>query len=219
MTEMTNSSSNHSDQGQPIGVLAHDIGNLLLVVTWSSRQLLGQIADDHPDRSVLQSIYDAGAQASQLARQLQEQTKGNSSDTVELVATDYSSGNQSQVAQTGTGTILLVDDDRQVLDLIQRRLERCGYTVLSAQRGQDAIALAIDHDDCIHLLITDLSLPDLPGREVVESIRQHYPGLPALILSGYAPDQGQPPPQDEFLQKPFKSAELLAKVAEIIGRT
>lgn len=220
MAEITNPQTQSGPSGQSAGDLAHDISNLLLVVTWSSRQLLVQLAEDHPHRSLLQAIYDSGTQAAQLSRHLQDLVEVSTSDTVELDNSQQQGG--SQLHQfAGTETILLVEDDPQILDLLKWRLERCGYNVLAAQRGADAIAIALDHSDCIHLLVTDLLMPDLSGREVAETLRQHYPGLPALFLSGQPLEQatGGNDAEDSFLQKPFKARELMVVVRDIIDRS
>lgn len=211
---MNSQTSRSEASGRCAGDLAHDISNLLLVVTWSSRQLLEQLPEDDGRRQLVDAIYNASSQAADLSRQVQELTNGraiSSADTSDELA----------VLNPGTGdeTILLVEDDPQILELLKRRLERAGYRVLAASLGSAAIAMAMDHAEAIHLLVTDLQMPDLSGREVATLLREQFPDLPALFLSGqvFEASPGDSPQQSiSYLQKPFKSRDLLAKVREMI---
>jgi signal transduction histidine kinase len=111
----------------------------------------------------------------------------------------------------GTGTVLVVDDESLVLTMAETILSDFGYKVLTATGGQKALSVLSQPGSKVDLVITDLVMPGMGGRELMERIRQLYPGLPVMPTSGYVL------PEDKkhsagYLQKPFTSTELLAKV-------
>jgi CheY-like chemotaxis protein len=85
-------------------------------------------------------------------------------------------------------TILLVEDEDAIRRLTARFLQQLGYRVLSARRGLEAVAVAAGHRGVIHLVLTDIRMPELTGPELVERLRMERPGLPALFMSGYVND-------------------------------
>lgn len=115
-------------------------------------------------------------------------------------------------------TILLVDDEVPVRRVTERVLARWGYHVLSAGSGEEALALARAHRGGIDLLISDLSMPDMNGRELATALRAIRPGIAVLFLSGQRPVHapGSPASDEPFLQKPFTVEELTAKVREVL---
>ncbi|MFZ0772244.1 MAG: PAS domain S-box protein [Candidatus Sulfotelmatobacter sp.] len=124
-------------------------------------------------------------------------------------------------AAGGSETILLVEDEESVRQLVRDTLASRGYRVLEAANGQDALALAAAHPDTIHLVITDVVMPGLSGHELVQQLLPARPGTTVLYLSGYAEDAistslAQPGPK-AFLQKPFTLQSLSRKVREILG--
>ena len=121
----------------------------------------------------------------------------------------------------GTETILLIDDDDAVRALTKRVLSRCGYTVLEASRGTDGLRLAAAHRRPIHLLITDVVMPGIPGRVVAEEIVKSHPETKVLYVSGYTDDDvmrtGVLHHAVHFVQKPFAPTEFAHKVREILS--
>jgi two-component system, cell cycle sensor histidine kinase and response regulator CckA len=125
-----------------------------------------------------------------------------------------------RAAPRGTETILLTEDEEGVRTLTRQILERCGYTVLEACQGQDALAICKTHSERIHLLITDVVMPNMSGPQLAERILLDRPGMKVLYLSGYTDDavvrhgvlKGQAP----FLQKPFSADTLSQKVRETL---
>ena len=115
----------------------------------------------------------------------------------------------------GNQTILIVDDEDLVLTMGQTILSHFGYQVLAANSGKKALEILSDKKRKIDLVITDLVMPTMSGRELVEQARKISPGIRILCTSGY-----MPPPEhaDEptYLQKPFTSQELLLKVKEVL---
>jgi two-component system, cell cycle sensor histidine kinase and response regulator CckA len=121
----------------------------------------------------------------------------------------------------GTETVLLVEDEDSVRQLVRETLESRGYRVLEAANGADALTLAAALPDPIHLVITDVVMPGLNGHELVQQLQPARPGLKVLYLSGYAQDAFPSPAaadsQKTFLQKPFTLQSLSRKVREILG--
>jgi len=121
----------------------------------------------------------------------------------------------------GSETILLVEDEESVRQLVRDTLAARGYRVLEAANGPDALALAAGHSDAIHLIITDVVMPGLSGHELVLQLLPARPGTKVLYLSGYAEDAISTPLAQSgpktFLQKPFTLQNLSRKVREILG--
>jgi signal transduction histidine kinase len=116
----------------------------------------------------------------------------------------------------GTGTVLVVDDEALLLTMSEMILTDYGYRVLTAEGGQKALAVLSSDNTKVDLVVTDMVMPGMGGRELVERIRQIAPGTRILCTSGYA----QPADKQTgamYLQKPFTSAELLAKVKRALG--
>ena len=111
----------------------------------------------------------------------------------------------------GSGTILVVDDEVLLLTLAVTILSEYGYTVLTANSSQKALALLAQSDAPVNLVITDLVMPGMSGRELIEHIRLLDDCLPIICTSGYVMPKEQKAGAS-YLQKPFTSTELLMKV-------
>jgi CheY-like chemotaxis protein len=96
----------------------------------------------------------------------------------------------------GGDTILLVEDDAQVRQIVTRMLESFGYRVLATASGEEGLALVSDSAARIDLLLTDLVMPGFGGREVAERLRKHRPDVRVLYMSGYTADVGRAPRRD-----------------------
>jgi CheY-like chemotaxis protein len=120
-----------------------------------------------------------------------------------------------------SGTILLVEDDPQVREVARRALERAGYTVLTAGDAETAIAATDRHPGEIQLLITDVVLPRVNGRELAARLAIHRPAIKVLYVSGTTDGviarHKMLEPGIEFLEKPFALDSLLRKVRRILG--
>lgn len=121
-------------------------------------------------------------------------------------------------AYTGAETILVAEDEPFVRDLIGRALEPCGYTILSATNAAEAIAMAEGHGGPIHLLLSDVIMPDLNGPDLAARIRRHRPNIKVLYISGFvdhaAVELASLNRETAFLQKPFTSDALAMKVRQ-----
>ncbi len=120
----------------------------------------------------------------------------------------------------GTETVLLVEDDEAVRALARKMLAAHGYTILAAPSGADALELAASHAGPIHLLVTDVVLPGISGRELAARFESVRPGLKVLYTSGYTDEavvhHGVLDAGIAFLQKPFSSGSLARKVRETL---
>ncbi len=121
----------------------------------------------------------------------------------------------------GAETVLLVEDEPPILKIGKAILERYGYTVLDAGTPAEAQAQAQQHQGPIHLLITDVVMPQMNGRDLLERIAASRPGIKTLYMSGYTSDviahHGVLGEGIHFLQKPFSVKTLAAKVREVLG--
>ena len=123
----------------------------------------------------------------------------------------------TRTGATGDGvtmseTVLVVDDQEIVRDVIRLALEAAGYTVIAASSPSHAIELARD-DANIDLLVTDVVMPEMDAFELADRITSKLPGLRILFTSGYT-DAGAEGP---FIQKPFTPAQLVAKVETVLA--
>ena len=120
----------------------------------------------------------------------------------------------------GRETVLLVEDDEYILDLSRIILENLGYTVLVAHTPARAIQVARDHQGDIDLLVSDVVMPDMHGRELAEKLGAIRPNIKCLFMSGYTADViGRHGVLDEginFIHKPFQIGELAAKVRQLL---
>jgi nitrogen-specific signal transduction histidine kinase/CheY-like chemotaxis protein len=116
---------------------------------------------------------------------------------------------------SGTQTILFVDDEDPLLTMAQMILSSYGYTVLTASSGQKALEIFIQSRKKIDLVITDLVMPNMSGRELSEQIRGLSPHTRIVWSSGYV-RSSSPEEQERYLQKPFTSQDLLRKVKQVL---
>lgn len=123
-------------------------------------------------------------------------------------------------SREGTETLLLVEDDRSVRQLADRILGDRGYTVIPCSDGKDALRAFASAPEQIDIVVTDLIMPGMSGRELVQALRQIRPGVAALYVSGYTQDEiirrGLHDPSVSFLQKPFTADELTNKVRAVL---
>jgi PAS domain S-box-containing protein len=125
-------------------------------------------------------------------------------------------------AKRGHETILLVEDESAILRMTQMMLEKLGYQVIPAGTPGEAIHLAQEYVGEIHLLITDVIMPEMNGRDLARTILSLYPNLKRLFMSGYTADviahQGVLDGSVKFIQKPFTRETLGAKVRESLDK-
>lgn len=122
---------------------------------------------------------------------------------------------------TGQDTILLVEDEEAVRSFAARALKMRGYTVLEAASGEAALEVVRQYSDVIHLLITDVVMPNMDGPTLVRAVARLQPGIQVIYMSGYAEDVfrrgGERPEEMNFLPKPFGLKQFVAKVKEVLS--
>jgi PAS domain S-box-containing protein len=126
----------------------------------------------------------------------------------------------SSLSPKGHETILLVEDEELVRVLARDVLRGHGYTVLEARDGADAMGVAVSHRGPIHLMVTDVVMPNMGGQEVAASLAHLLREMKVLFISGYSDEaivrHGILSPGSQFLQKPFRLDALLRKVREVL---
>jgi CheY-like chemotaxis protein len=130
-------------------------------------------------------------------------------------------GRRSSDATHGWETVLLVEDEDAVRALAREVLRRHGYVVLECRHGVDALRMAERHPDDIHLMITDLVMPHMGGRDLVERLAAVRPKMKVLFMSGYTDHalmHRDLTPGTAFLQKPFTPEAFARKVRSVLDR-
>ncbi|MCU0595307.1 MAG: transporter substrate-binding domain-containing protein [Desulfobacterota bacterium] len=126
----------------------------------------------------------------------------------------------ASVVRGGTETILIVEDEPMVRNLAVKVLDRYGYHVLSAENGREALESSRGHGGPIHLMLTDVVMPGMSGRELVEMLREVRPEMKVLYMSGYTDDaivcHGILEKGIAFIQKPFTPEDMARKVREVL---
>jgi two-component system, cell cycle sensor histidine kinase and response regulator CckA len=122
-----------------------------------------------------------------------------------------------------TRRVLLVEDDRAVRTIAARILRRGGYDVVEATTGREAIDAFNKVEGRVDLILTDLVLPELGGRALINALAERGPIPPVVFMSGYSVDamgsQEMLEPGEQFLEKPFTAEALLARVREGVARS
>lgn len=135
-------------------------------------------------------------------------------------AAGQETGIQSTAVEKGHETILLVEDEPAILSVTAEMMKRIGYRVLPARTPGEAVQIAREAAGQIHLLMTDVVMPEMNGRELAKNLLTLYPDLRRLFISGYTADiiapHGVLEPGVHFLQKPFTLSDLAKKIRETL---
>jgi len=211
------------DANKTASFVAHELNNLLTVIQINTEFLLDSVGEDPSGLEELDEIQRASRRASILARQLLASSRLEPFDAslaeAALKKKSTIARAKAMAAVQGTPrvaeTILLVEDEAAVRTLAKRVLSHKGYRVLEASDGAIALRLAAGHVGEIDLVLTDVAMPNLGGRGLVEELKELSPGMRVLFMSGYPkeevfPDKGAN--RVPYLQKPFTSEALLAEV-------
>jgi CheY-like chemotaxis protein len=205
--------------------VAHELNNLLTVIQINTEFLLESAGENPASAQELAEIQRAARRASILARQQLASSRLEPFDAKLAEAAPKkksSTGAENLVAAglerapRGAETILLVEDEAAVRTLAKKILSQKGYRVLEASDGAIALRLAAAHVGEVDLVLTDVAMPNLGGRGMVEELRELSPGIRVLFMSGYPkeeifPDKGSAN-RIPYLQKPFTGETLFTEV-------
>ena len=172
----------------------------------------------------LASVYGIVAQAGGRIHIYSEVGVGTTFSITLPITTEAPSppAEHSRYQRVPTGeTVLVVEDSAPLREVTRRIFVRAGYHVVTAANGPDALAIAASHPGEIHLLVTDIVMPHMLGREIAEKMLQIKPGIAVLYMSGFArtvlTSQGRLEPDMALLEKPFTQADLLAKAGAVLN--
>ncbi len=123
---------------------------------------------------------------------------------------------------SGSETVLIVEDDNSIRKFAQKSLQPHGYRVLAAENGEDALKISKEHGGTIDLMITDVVMPKMSGKETAERLQALHPQMKIIFMSGYTDDaivhRGVLEPGLNFLEKPFSPKDLARKVRELLDK-
>lgn len=216
------------DANKTASFVAHELNNLLTVIQINTEFLFESSGEDPASAEELVEIQRASKRASILARRLLassrfERFDGSSIEAAskKAAAAAAKSAPSDERTPRVTETILLVEDEAAVRTLAKKLLSQKGYRVLEASDGAIALRLAAGHVGEIDLVLTDVAMPNLGGRGMVEELRELSPGMRVLFMSGYPKDEIFPEKDRgkgiPYLQKPFTSQTLLSEVRAALG--
>jgi len=139
---------------------------------------------------------------------------------VDEVAGVREGGSSTDDLPVGTETVLLVEDEPLVRQFVSRTLRSSGYLVIEASNGNEALVIGDDYEGPIHLLVTDMVMPKMSGRELATRFTEWRPSMKTLFISGYTDNEISSQDVEDsgvaFLQKPFTPRQLAAKVREVL---
>jgi len=206
--------------------VAHELNNLLTVIQINTEFLLESVGENPASAQELDEIQRASKRASILARQLLASSRLEPFDAnlAEATLRRKSPATTPAIPEKAprvAETILLVEDEAAVRALAKRILTQKGYRVLEASDGAIALRIAAGHVGEIDLVLTDVAMPNLGGRGMVEELRELSPGMRVLFMSGYPREEIFPEKSaavdTPYLQKPFTSETLSAEVRSALG--
>jgi CheY-like chemotaxis protein len=221
--------------------IAHDFNNILQTIAGYAQILLTGKDSAHPDYNKLKAISAAAGKASDLISQLLPDSSeeaypggsaGSNQGSIQMEGGE-GIGNPKDRGESvvevkerkggepgGTETILLVDDDQNIRELLKEILDRFDYRVLSAQSGEESLEIYREKKDKIDLVLMDLNMPGMGGRQCLKELLDLEPALKVIVSSGHC-TQGEIEETmrlgaAEFLTKPYHHSELLKKIRETL---
>jgi CheY-like chemotaxis protein len=215
------------EENKTAGFVAHELNNLLTVIQINAEFLLESVGENAASAQELDDIQRASKRASILARQLLASSRLEPFDpnlaeaSLRRKAEKKTTSSVPEKAPRVAETILLVEDEAAVRSLAKRILTQRGYRVLEASDGAIALRVAAGHVGEIDLVLTDVAMPNLGGRGMVEELKELSPGMRVLFMSGYPKEEVFPEKgiaaHTPYLQKPFTSESLSAEVKAALG--
>jgi len=211
--------------------VAHELNNLLTVIQINTEFLLESTSENPESAEELEEIQRASKRASILARQLLASSRLEPFDPnlaeaalsrkYRRTPTSRSRAVAAERPPRTAETILLVEDEAAVRVLAKKLLAQKGYRVFEAADGAIALRVAAGHVGDIDLVLTDVAMPNLGGRGMVEELKELSPGMRVLFMSGYPKEEIFPDKATAritpYLQKPFTSETLFSEVRAALG--
>ena len=211
--------------------VAHELNNLLTVIQINTEFLLESTSENPESAEELDEIQRASKRASILARQLLASSRLEPFDPSVADAALHKKRTRTPTRKSRavdadkpprtTESILLVEDEAAVRMLAKKILVQKGYRVLEASDGAIALRVAAGHVGEIDLVLTDVAMPNLGGRGMVEELKELSPGMRVLFMSGYPKEEVFPDKETAkntpYLQKPFTSETLFSEVRAALG--
>jgi CheY-like chemotaxis protein len=220
---------------------AHELNNLLTVIRMNAELLEPDLAAKGLSVEEVQGIVAAADRAERLTRQLLVSSRralpqrtgldrATAAEAADLAVAESGSAPASeQIVRalrrgevTGRETILLVEDEKTLRTLQKRILTEAGYRVLEAADGEKALLVAADEGSEIDLVVTDVEMPALGGRGMVDELNELTPGIRVLVMSGYTDNEllrrGIGTAETQFLEKPFTAEAFKAAVQTALAR-
>lgn len=194
---------------------AESLRRLLTVITGHSELILRDLAQADPLRRNVENIKRAAESGMVLTRRLLDQGWGEGPASAAAVATAPAAA----PPMGGGETVLLVEDEPEVREMIREILQLHGYVVLEARDGAQALAVSGRHPGAIHLVLADVVSRGAGGAETLRRLTAARPEARALYMSGYLPDvvaERGTRHHGRFLQKPFTVDALVQKVREVL---
>lgn len=217
------------DATKTAGLVAHELNNLLTVININTEFLLDSTSENPASAEELREIQGAAQRASVLARRLLASSRREPFDpsatqtTSKRTPVRTTAKSDVDAKDRVTETVLLVEDEAGVRGLAKRVLIQRGYRVLEAADGAIALRVAAGHVGEIDLVLSDVDMPNLGGRGMVEELKELSPDMRVLFMSGYPKDQVFPEPararKTPYLQKPFTAEALYNEVRSALGYT
>jgi CheY-like chemotaxis protein len=207
--------------GTLAGSVAHDFNNILTTIIGNAELALMDVIKDESLRKGIEEIKKAGEKAASLTRQLLDFSRKQI--VLPKMKGDAEPEEKEQTpvdVPGGFETVLIVEDDDNLRKFAQEVLLLHGYKVLDAENGEDALRVCKKHDGQIDLMIADVVMPKMSGREAAERLQPLYPQMKVIYVSGYTDNtivhHGVLAPGLNFLEKPFTLEGLARKVREAL---
>jgi CheY-like chemotaxis protein len=212
--------------GKAAGTAAHDFNNLVTVIAAHTDALAEIIPGGDPRRVHVDGIREAVGRAAAAVRRLQSARAAAAAAAGDAVGAPSPVGAGAPMSAPsgaparGTETVLLVDNEAPVRALMREILRMHGYVVLEAASGEEALEQSARHPGPIDLVVADVVMPGLSGRELVERLADGRPRIRALYVSGHGEDvarqHGLVPAAGNYLGKPFTVDALAHKVRAVL---
>jgi CheY-like chemotaxis protein len=222
-TDETGETGAESEEGAlaiELGSIVHDLRNVFSAIRGYATVVSDELRPGDPAREDLDQILkavDRGVTVSQRLSALRGRVPAPSPREIEP---ETSSGAWSLHRPKRSASILIIEDDELLRPVIARMLRRNGYTVLEAGSGPEAEERALAHGLPVDLLLVDVGLPGLSGPEVVERLRQRWPTVRVLFMSGFGhaalAERGLAP-GPHLMEKPFSPVALLERIEAMLA--